>query len=119
MTNRIFSIPNLHYEMKGASYTTIEMDMHHHKPSMALVKARQLRDYRIHLDPQTRKREANENKNRKEKENFDSIQITMKEKITCTGVTLNTSLFSLFHEMLAQRPSTLVLMMINSCSYVY
>ena len=34
------------------------------------------------------------------KENFDSIQITMKEKITYTGVTLSASLFSFLHENL-------------------
>ena len=76
------------------------MDIHHHMPSTALARARQLRGYRFHLDPQTQKREANENKNRKEKENFNSIQITMKEKITYTGVTLNTSLFSFLYENL-------------------
>ena len=77
------------------------MAIHHHKPSMTLARARQLRDYRIHLDPQTHKREANKNKNRiekKKKENFDSIQTTMIEKITYTGVTLSTSLFSFLHE---------------------
>ena len=75
MTNRILAIPILHYELKGASYTTIEMDIHHHKPSTALARARQLGGYRFHLDPQTQKRET-KNKTRIEKRRklrFDSI----------------------------------------------
>jgi len=36
----------------------------------------------------------------KKKRNFDSIQITMREKITYTGVTLSASLFSFLHESL-------------------
>ena len=34
---------------------------------MALASARQLRGSQIHLDPQTQKREANENKSKEEK----------------------------------------------------
>ena len=68
MADEIFPIPDLHYKNEGASYTTIEMDIYHHKPSTALTRTRQLRGYRFHLDPQTQKREANKNKNRKEKE---------------------------------------------------
>ena len=67
------------------------MDIHHHKPSMALARARKLRGYRSHVDSQIKKRDANENKSKEEKENFDSIQITMKEMITYNGVTLSTS----------------------------
>ena len=44
------------------------MDIHHHKPSTALTRARQLRDYQFYLDPQTQKREVNENKSKEEKE---------------------------------------------------
>ena len=49
-----------------AIYTTIEMDIHHHKPSMALARARQLRGYQIHLDPQNRR--GKQTKTRIEKE---------------------------------------------------
>jgi len=68
MTNRIFPIPDLCYEKKGASYTTIEMDIHHHKPSTTLARARQLRGYQSDFDSQTHKREVNENKSKEEKE---------------------------------------------------
>ena len=67
MADEIFPIPDLHYE-EGVSYTTIEMDVHHHKPSTALARRRQLRGYRFHLDPQTQKSEVNENKSKEEKE---------------------------------------------------
>ena len=68
MAYKIFPIPVLHYEIKGTSYTTIGMDIHHHKPSTALARARQLQGYRSHLDSQTKKREANENKSKEDKE---------------------------------------------------
>ena len=50
------------------------MDIHHYKPSTALARARQLRGYRFHLDPQTQKREVIENKSKEEKKKlrFDS-----------------------------------------------
>ena len=49
------------------------MTIHHHKPSMALARIRQLRGYRIYWDLQTKKREANENKiEKKRKLQFDS-----------------------------------------------
>ena len=46
---------------------------------MALAMAKQSRGYQIHLDCNTLE-EVNENKSKEEKKNFDSIQITMKEK---------------------------------------
>ena len=42
------------------------MDIHYHKPLTALARARQLRGYWFHLDPQTQKREVNENKSKEE-----------------------------------------------------
>ena len=74
------------------------MDIHHHKPSTILASVRQLRGYRFHLDPQTQKREVNENKRKEGKKKFNSIQITMEEKITYTGVIFSTSLLSFLHE---------------------
>ena len=75
------------------------MDIHHHKSSAALARTKQLRGYRLHLDPQNRRGKQTKIRIEKEK-NFDSIQITIKEKITYTGVTLSTSLFSFLHENL-------------------
>jgi len=40
MADEIFPIPDLHYEIKRASYTTIEIDVHLHKPSTALARRR-------------------------------------------------------------------------------
>ena len=58
------------------------MDIHHHKPSTALARARQLRDYRFHLDPQTQKREVNENKSKEEKKlRFDSNNNGIKDHL--------------------------------------
>jgi len=57
MAYRIFSIPILNYEIKVQVKTNLEMAIHHHKPSTALAKARQIRGYRSHLDlkaPQTK-----------------------------------------------------------------
>ena len=62
-------------------------------------KGKELWGYQFHLDQQTQKREVNKNKSKEEK-NFDLIQITMEEKITYTGVTFSTSLFSFLHENL-------------------
>ena len=57
---------------EGASYITIEIVVHHYRPSTTLTRVRQLRDYQSHLDSQTQKREANKNKSKEEK-NFDLI----------------------------------------------
>ena len=75
------------------------MDIHHHKPSTALARARQLRGYRSHLDSQHR-RGKQTNTRIERKENIDSIQIIMKEKITYTAITLSTSLFLFLREIL-------------------
>ena len=46
----------------------------------------------------THQRRVKENKSKERKSNFDSIQITMKEEITYTGVTYSTSLLSFLNE---------------------
>jgi len=66
------------------------MVVHHHRPSAALTRARQLRNFWSRLDSQTEKREVT--KTRVEKKLRLNL-ITMKErKNTYTGVTLITSI---------------------------
>jgi len=68
---------------EGASYTSIGMAIHHHKPSTALARARQLRGYRSHLYSQTQNKEANKNKNKEEKKlRFDSNNNKRKDLLT-------------------------------------
>jgi len=75
---------------KGTSHTTIEMVVHHHRPSMTLTRARQLRSFWSRLDSQTQKREVI--KTRVEKKLRLNL-ITMEErKNTYISVTLSTSI---------------------------
>ena len=68
------------------------MGIYHHKPSMELARARQLRGYGF-IWIYKHKRGKQMKTGIEKKRNFDSIQITMKEKITYTGATPSTNLF--------------------------
>ena len=52
MSYKIFPILNLKYQIKVQEENNTEIVIHHHKPSMTLARARQIRSYRIHLDLQ-------------------------------------------------------------------
>jgi len=56
----IYNLPHSLSKLRneGASYTNVEMAIYHHKPSMTLARARQIRGYQRHLDLLTQKREV-------------------------------------------------------------
>ena len=76
------------------------MAIHHHKPSTALARARQLRGYWSHLDSQIQKRETNKNKSKsKKKLRFDSNNNERKDLLIPVSPSVQ-ALLSFVHETL-------------------